>query len=151
MTYRVNKYVRGLIVGFLAIFGTFVSRWHGGGFVGGSPKQLKNFLWSLPFSFGVLAAWFTDERSWLAIVVASIATLAWCMVMKSTGHGGGIDLAESEKEPGQGRTVEKLEYLILWLHDKIDRYWYDFLMLTIIGLFGALLPAILIGMVTVWA
>ncbi len=52
---------------------------------------------------------------------------------KRTGHGGGLDMGNSDKEPGDGRDPEKLEYLILWLHDKMPRYWYDALLMAITG------------------
>lgn len=112
----------------LAAFGLFLSRWHGGGFISGSPKVLKNILWALPFSAIAFFA-HTGTAAW---VWAGIA-LALCIFGKATGHGGGMDLAHSDKEPGLGRTPEKLEYLILWAHGKIPQYWYDVILLAIVG------------------
>lgn len=128
-----------------AAAGAFMSRWHGGGFISGSPKILKAFLWSFPFAAAsVLAHW---GIVWWALALVGVTVLAACMVFKNTGHGGGMDLAHSEKEPDAGREPEKLEYLILWLHGKMPQYWYDALLLCIIGTASTLLPAIVIGIV----
>jgi hypothetical protein len=109
-----------------ALLGGALSRWHGGGFVGGSPKMLKNFLWALPLAIGSYIA----TQSWMLSLIA----LVLCMFGKATGHGGGIDLGRNPKEPGAGRSPEKLEYLILWLHGRMPRYWYDALLLAIVGI-----------------
>jgi hypothetical protein len=109
-----------------SLLGGALSRWHGGGFVGGSPKMLKNFLWALPLAIGSYIA----THGWLLAALA----LGLCMIGKATGHGGGIDLAHNPKEPGAGRSPEKLEYLILWLHGRMPQYWYDALLLAISGI-----------------
>lgn len=168
--------VKAAGVAVAAIIGAFLSRWHGGGFISGSPKLLKAFLWSAPFSAATWLAFFLNRRDitdWLqehihrlsyhpfdfelldiwVPIIAAIIVLLGCMVFKNTGHGGGMDLAHSEKEPGgtPSRTPEKLEYLILLLHDKMPRYWYDFLLLAIIGFFSTLFPAIAFGVVDILA
>lgn len=137
--------VKAAGVAVAAFIGAFLSRWHGGGFISGSPKILKAFLWSLPFALASGAAFYLDDHSWLVTSAVTILVLVWCMVFKNTGHGGGMDLAHNEKEPGAGRKPEKLEYLILWLHGKMPQYWYDFLLLTIIGTFSTLAPAVAFG------
>lgn len=152
-----------------AIIGAFLSRWHGGGFISGSPKLLKAFIWSLPFALASGAAihlsdipmnffqWL-DERNgescgyvetchaawmlWAFSAGCGLAVLIGCMVFKNTGHGGGMDLAHNTKEPGKGREPEKLEYLILWANAGKTRYWYDFALLAIIGGFSTF-PAFL--------
>ena len=129
------------------ILGAFLSRWHGGGFISGSPKLLKAFLWSLPFALATGAAYQVDGHSWTVTAIVSVLVLAGCMVFKNTGHGGGMDLAHNNKEPGAGREPEKLEYLILWLHGRMPQYWYDFTLLTIIGTASTLLPAVAIGII----
>jgi hypothetical protein len=154
-----------------ALVGALLSRWHGGGFISGSPKILKALLWSLPIAGCTAKAWY-DERypavNWVwsisqniealnkihfdvlfnvIIGFVFISVLALCMLTRNTGHGGGMDMATSVKEPGAGREPEKLEYLILWLHPILPRYWYDALLLSIIGLAGALAPAIAIGLI----
>lgn len=128
-----------------------MSRWHGGGFIKGSPKILKAFLWSLPFALASGAAFHLDGHSWTVTGIVAALVLAGCMVFKNTGHGGGMDLAHNSKEPDAGRESEKLEYLILWLHGKMPQYWYDALLLCIIGTASTLLPAIAIGIVNPWA
>ena len=139
--------IKAVAVVAAGILGAFLSRWHGGGFISGSPKILKAFLWSLPFAAASGAAFHMDGHSWVVTGVVAILVLAGCMVFKNTGHGGGMDLAHNSKEPGKGREPEKLEYLILWLHGKMPQYWYDALLLAIIGAASTLLPAIAIGIV----
>lgn len=146
-----NKKWRGLLVLVSAMIGGALSRWHGGGFVGGSPKILKAFLWALPFSLCTLFALLQDTKGFVFIAAVTTGVLLWSMVFKNTGHGGGMDLAHSTKEPGAGRTPEKLEYLILWLHGKMPQYYYDLLLLTIIGLFSTAGAAIGVGLVNVAA
>ena len=154
----------------IAAIGAALSRWHGGGFIGGSPKILKSFLWSLPFAGVTCVTWWinrSDITDWLQShihrlsyhpfdfelldiwvpVIASVIVLLNCMVFKNTGHGGGMDLAHNDKEPGAGRDPEKLEYLILWAHGKVSQYWYDVLLLLIIGLFSVAGAALAVGWV----
>ena len=133
----------------LPLIGAVLSRWHGGGFIGGSPKFLKAFLWSVPFAaLAAFVHW--DKSPWLLAGIL-LAVLAGTMLFRNTGHGGGMDLAHSPKEPGAGRTPEKLEYLILPLHSRMSQYWYDFLLMAIIGLFGALPLAIALWPVNMMA
>ena len=68
---------------------------------------------------------------------------------KRTGHGGGIDAGTNEKEPGSGREPEKLEYLILPLHSKMPRYWYDILLLSITGLAVTLIAGIMLLFISI--
>lgn len=142
-----KNFFKGLCVFVLALLGAFMSRWHGGGFIGGSPKILKAFLWSLPFALVNGAAWFIYPPTlfwgilWATVAVVFLAVLIWSMIFKNTGHGGGMDMAKSPKEPDGDtpetkRSPEKLEYLILWLHPKMPRYWYDALLLAVIGAFS---------------
>lgn len=139
--------VKAAAIAVTAVIGAFLSRWHGGGFISGSPKLLKAFLWSLPFALASGAAFYLDGHSWMVTGIVAALVLAGCMVFKNTGHGGGMDLAHNTKEPGKGREPEKLEYLILWLHGKMPQYWYDALLLLVIGTASTLLPAIAIGIV----
>lgn len=142
-----NIALKGLAVLLAAVIGGFMSRWHGGGFISGSPKLLKAFLWSLPFALSSGLAFHLDDHSWIVTGLVALLVLAGCMVFKNTGHGGGMDLAHNTKEPGNGREPEKLEYLILLLHGKMPAYWYDALLLLVIGTASTLLPAIAIGIV----
>jgi len=120
----------------IAFYLSVVSRWHGGAFVK-APKQVKNFAWSLPF--GLLSGLALNN------VIAGIIVTLFSMLAKTVGHGGGMDLGHSPKEPGSGRKPEKLEYLILWLHGKISQYWYDALLLLVLGLFSTLGAAVAVG------
>lgn len=129
----------------LIVYGTFVSRWHGGGFIPGSPKIIKNFLWAAPMA---AVAFYATSNYWVYALA-----LALCMIGKGTGHGGGMDLAHSPKEPGgnPSRSPEKLEHLILWLHGKIPQYWYDALLLVIVGLAAVSGAALAVGSVNLYA
>lgn len=142
-----NTALKSVGVLLMAALGGFLSRWHGGGFISGTPKLLKAFLWSLPFAAVSGWAFYLDGHSWLDIGIVAFLVLVGCMVFKNTGHGGGMDLAHNSKEPWHGREPEKLEILILWLHGKIPQYWYDALLLGVIGLASTIAPAIAIGIV----
>lgn len=131
---------------FMAVVGAVISRWHGGGFVGGSPKMLKNFLWALPFGVISFAAYFHDNL--LKAITIGVISLAVCMLGKTTGHGGGMDLGHNPKEAGDGREPEKVEYLILWIRKAFHvkrSYWYDALLLALVGLFAVAGAAIAVG------
>lgn len=123
----------------LPIYLALVSRIHGG--LIKAPKTVKNLLWAAPFGYVTFEA-YQSVSAVSAILAATFAT-AVCMAGKATGHGGGMDLATNPKEPYAGRKPEKLEHLIYWLHDDIPRYWYDALLLAIVGLvavLGAVIP-----------
>lgn len=150
-----------LVLGF---YGGIISRIHGGGFGFHWPKTVKNLLWALPLAVVGCTAlyrvddfyplWYYDHGRSVAnaIMLLSFAFItATCLLGKATGHGGGMDLAHSDKEPGAGREPEKLEYMILWLHDKLPRFWYDALLLTIVGAAAVSGIAIILGMINVWA
>lgn len=125
-----------------AILGGWVSR-----MCGGAPPKLPIGMaqWVYAYPYAVIASFSFIEESffyWPAYTLALLSALAG----KRTGHGGGMDLGNSPKEPGQGRTPEKLEYLILWLHGRIDRYWYDVLLLAITGLAVTIIPGLILVM-----
>lgn len=147
----------------------FVSRWHGGGFFP-FPKIIKNLMWGLPMGFISgwaylnyrapsvdliyhLSIWFGPNfplyrhALWAVPVAVFVLVTGFSAAAKSTGHGGAIDLGHSPLEPGNGRDPEQLEYLILWLNGRIPAFWYDFLLLTIIGIFSTLAPAIALGLI----
>lgn len=127
-----------LLIIFIALLGGIISRWHGGGFFP-APKLLKNFVWAVPFA---IVSYIATSQWWAALIV-----LAWTMVFKATGHGGAMDLGHSTVP----RDPEKLEYLVLWLRDRIPTYWYDFLTLTIIGIFSVMGASFAVGYVNVLA
>lgn len=141
--------MNALLVIAAAFYGGILSRWHGGGFISGSPKVLKNALWAFPFAaVSFLALDHAGVDGW-PLYAAAAVSFALCLFGKATGHGGGMDLAHSPKEPGgtPSRNPEKLERLILWLHGKMPQYWYDFLLLVIIGLFSTSGAALALGYV----
>ena len=132
-----------------ALYGGVLSRWHGGGFISGSPKVLKNSLWALPFAAVSFLALHAHGVDGWPLYLAAAVSFALCLFGKATGHGGGMDLAHSPKEPGgnPSRTLEKLERLIFWLYDKLPRYWYDFTLLVVIGLASTSGAALALGYV----
>lgn len=129
-----------------SICGGLISRWHGGGFVKNSPKILKAFIWSAPFAFFSYQEIITSNTFFHSFL-CFLFVLGFSMLFKNTGHGGGMDLAHSLKEPDNGREPEKLEYLILFLHGKIPQYFYDLLLLSIIGFFSTLGCAVVMASV----
>lgn len=113
---------------------------------GGAPPKLyfgvDQFLYAYPYAL-VASYFLISLPSYLFPAAFSVAYIA-AIVGKRTGHGGGMDLGHSPEEPGQGRTPEKLEYLILGLHGRIDQYWYDALLLAITGMAVTLVPGLIL-------
>lgn len=136
------------IVAALGLLGAFISRLHGGGFFT-VPKFWKTLAWTIPF--GVISFFAHYDDKLLIALAFTLISSGLVFAGKATGHGGGMDLGHNPKEPGAVRDPEKLEYLILWLHGKIPMYWYDVLMMTIIGLFSVAGAAFAVGYVIPWA
>lgn len=134
----------------LAVAMGVISRWHGGGFFTGVPKLLRAVVWSIPLA-GVVMLAAARHSGAVGVWVAGGLALVWSVLMKETGHGGGYDLAHDLKEPFVGRDPEMLEHLILCLHGRLPRYWYDFLMMAIIGLFSTAGAAALVGWYGAWS
>ncbi len=120
---------------------------------GGAPPKLPfgldQWIYALPYlvislpAATPVAAFFdgmAEKKRWFRFIVLLPYTAAF--LGKRTGHGGGMDLASNNKEPGAGREAERLEFLILPLHGKIPQYWYDALLLAITGLAVTLLAGV---------
>ncbi len=140
-----------------ALGGGWLSRMSGGG----PPKLpwgLDQWLYATPYmliglpALGAIAA-AMELNSKSKKYIHAVLPLAYfgAFIGKRTGHGGGLDMGTSEKEPGAGRDPEKLEYLILWLHDKMPRYWYDALIMAITGIAVTLPAGIVVGFLNPWA
>ncbi len=123
---KLSHTVKALIVAVSAAIGGVISRFHGGGFIGGFPKVIKNALWAAPFATVV---YFSVVPLWVVL-----GAFVLCLAGKATGHGGGMDLGTNPKEPNNGRSIERLEYLVYWLYPYLPRYWYDTLCMAIYGL-----------------
>lgn len=134
-------YLELIIVGLYSFIAAIVSRWHGGGFFK-APKIVKNMAWGTLLGVPTWAIYSWNGYDPTISISVGVAVTVLCGVLKATGHGGGIDVATNPKEPGNGRTVERLEYLILFLHDKINRRLYDTLLLVLTGV-AAVLPAVI--------
>jgi len=105
--------------------GAYLSAWHGGN----APpkiktKFIKNLAWAFPAA--LLGG---------AILALPGYVLGLLNMLKSTGHGAFMDLGTNPKEPGKGRLIEKVEYLIYpWLFNRAPRYLYDAVGLALTGL-----------------
>jgi len=126
-----------------SLYLALASRIHGG--LLHFSKTLKNGLWAIPFgvvTFVIYKQEFGLEwQTYLATLVAFAGGF-----LKGTGNGGGNDLATNPKEPGKGRKLEKVEILIYpWLYNRIPRYWYDVVLMSILGLTAVIVPALVIG------
>lgn len=104
-----------------AILGGLISRWHGGGFVSGSPKVLKNILWALPIA---ALCYSVHDGS----LIAFFLVLVSCLAGKSLGHGRGFRLKEPMKP---GSSPERVEILI---PKKLPLYWYKVSIMSLTGL-----------------
>lgn len=118
---------KALIVIAASLIGGFISRWHGGGFLGGA-KVWKNIAWALPFAIVTGIAYYPRFLLWITIA-AAIVCFAACLAGKATGHGGFMDLASWIGK----RTQEALEWIIAPLKKHIPEYWYDALGLVVVG------------------
>lgn len=117
------------------VYLSVISRWHGGGYVGGSPKWMKNAAWALPHALATFSHYWYDNQSVPVVAGAVLLSTALTFGGKATSHGGGIDLAKSDKEPELGtRKPERLEFLISWAKPYMSRYCYDALLLALVGL-----------------
>lgn len=114
-----------------AVYLGIISRWHGGGFIGGSPKSLKNLMWALPFAFVTYVA--TQNWYWSAFA------LILCTIGKATGHGTGMDL-------GRTKHISKPERLELtFLKPYLPEWLYDGITLSVVGLAAVSGAVIAIG------
>lgn len=69
-----------------ALLGAFISRWHGGGFISGTPKVLKNIAWALPFGLCTAFTVLPYTTTFVAILLGATAFIL-CLLGKATGHG----------------------------------------------------------------
>lgn len=95
----------------------------------GLPLGLEQWLYALPYGLINIAG------GWWAI-----AAFAGAFLGKRTGHGRGMSLKEPMKV---GSKPEKLEYLVLWLQDKMSTYWYKVLITAVTGLATTLAAGII--------
>jgi len=132
------KAVAGIL--FAAIVG-LASRFHGGGFKGGVNKTLKNTLWALLLTIPTSLAFYLTVGVGTPFYVATAGAFLFGF-LKAMGHGRGMSVGLPMKV---GSSPEKIEYLILWLQDKIPNYWYKALILVLVGLAPALGAAAAFG------
>lgn len=123
-----------------AIIGALLSRWHGGGFFS-APKFIMTASFAL-FPAICLGLMIPNDNvwTWLGWVLFALFVTG---TVKATGHGGVYDLGTSEKEPFNGRDLEKIERALYpWAYDMLNRYWYDSLGMALKGLLMSLGVAI---------
>ncbi len=107
----------------LGLVGGVASRWHGGGYISGSPKSVKNLVWALP----IAASTASFYESGTALIVFFVGLLL-CIAGKALGHGRGFRLKEPMKS---GSTPERVEAII---PDKLPLYWYKVSIMALTGL-----------------
>jgi hypothetical protein len=134
----------------LTLLGAYLYRLRGGGPGPNLPRPLDQLLFSafpcillpgLSRLEGAIEPGFIWWPWLLGWVICSLIAVA----VECTGHGGFMDLGTNPKEPGAGRTKERLEFLIYPLYDKLPRYWYDALGLALTGFAVTLLPGIYVA------
>jgi hypothetical protein len=135
---------------FIVLFGLIgglLSRWHGGGFLSGSPKTLKNILWALPFGLCSLSAVLPYTTNLVSVLIATTA-LCLCVAGKATGHGrvwNPYSPLDETKKP------EKLEHLIMPLRKILPAFWYKFIAMALIGFSACSGAVFAFGYVNVWS
>lgn len=117
----------------VTLFGGWTSRMCGGG----RPQLgygLEQWVYGLPYAIHAFKTIANPIGGWIETLLVTLQAPFTAGLAKRLGHGAGIDMARSPKEPGQGRDKEKLEHLVFWLHDDLPRYWYDFLFMGLTGI-----------------
>lgn len=129
------------------LIGGVLSRWHGGGFIGGSPKTLKNILWALPFGLCSFFAVLPYTTNLVSILIGTTA-IGLCVAGKATGHGrvwNPFFPLDESKRP------EKLEYVVLPLRKFLPDFWYKFIAMALIGFAACSGAVFALGYVNVWS
>jgi hypothetical protein len=128
----------------ISIVGAIISRFHGGGFISGISKSLKNTLWATPFGVVTYLILLQNNVNIQLAVGLSIMALTLCLVGKATGHGRVwnpyLPLNTEVKK-------ERVEYLISCLSKRIPDFWYKTLAMGLIGFAAVSGAAIVIGFV----
>lgn len=100
----------------LPLLGAWLSRWHGGDFIGGA-KVLKNFLWALPACVVI------------ALLNPWLAPFGLLNMLKATGHGRGLGY----DEPLTGEP-ERIEAVTAWLIPSLTDHAYKHVIMALTGL-----------------
>lgn len=130
-----------MITFLMTLYGTFVSRWHGGGFFGGG-KFIKTLAWAVPFGYAGYLALAPLGLAWWLLVLAVLACLSLCFGGKATGGGNGIDYgSQQEGDP------EFLEFIVRWAQPYVSAKMYDSLINAAVG-FAAVSGLFLVLMLT---
>lgn len=136
MSNKTDRYNYGPVVKWLALlvipFMAWVSRMAGGGWPK-LPLGLDQWLYSLPY-----AALLAPLTGWY-----SVLGYLGAVGGKRTGHGTGISLKEPFKSDWK---PEKLEYLVVWLKDKISVYAYKSLVLAVTGVGTVIVSCVLLAL-----
>lgn len=120
--------MKSIIFIIFALMGAGLYRWRGvsnQGVVHPTIQILFTFPFALYTFYHAHMFFFSGER-W----PYAAAAIAWAVALAATltGHGNGQDLGTAPR----GKP-ERLEYLILWLEPYLPAYWYDALLLLVIG------------------
>lgn len=125
-----------------SFLGAILSRFHGGGYISGVSKTLKNALWALPFSTVTYFYISNLGEPITTSVLSAIVAFLLCLAGKATGHGRVwnpyLPLNTDVKQ-------EKVEYLISFLINRIPDFWYKCLAMGLIGFAAVSGAAISIG------
>lgn len=128
----------------VSFLGAILSRFHGGGFISGVSKSLKNTLWATPFGVVTYLILLQNDVNIQLAIGLAIVSLILCLVGKATGHGRVwnpyLPLNTEVKK-------EKIEYLISFLYNRIPDFWYKTLAIGLVGFAAVSGAAIIIGTV----
>jgi len=83
------------------------------------PRPISQIVFSLPYAYVA----FLSGGFWVSFFCL-LLTLAFVC----TGHGNGHDLGSADR--GEDET---LEILVKWLYGKIPEYWYDVILMLVLG------------------
>jgi len=122
--------IKAAIIASVAALGAVLSRFHGGGYVSGFPKTIKNILWALPFA---AAVYFLSDHPLAITLSLAVICFILCLLGKASGHGKHFDLGTWQQESDD----ERLTFIIKPLEDKMPVYWWDALGMAVIGFAAA--------------
>jgi len=106
----------------LGLIGGLLNRWrgHGSQYKRFFPRPAPQIAFSLAYAY---TAWLSG-----GLLVGGLVLILTTLAMV-TGHGNAHDMGKSPR--GEDET---LEFTVKWLHGKIPEYWYDVLLMSVLGL-----------------
>ena len=114
----------------ISLLGAVISRFHGGGFISGVSKSLKNAIWAIPFGITTGVVLGQQVVPLATLIVLIVVSIILCIAGKALGHGRvwnpylPLDTTVSP---------ERVEHLITFLKGRIPDFWYKTIAMGLVG------------------